>query len=215
MRRIKIMFFFITLLVLRGYSQTDIEFGKLLYNEKEYIRCYNYFNHWMLVDNPEAHLYKAKVLYHFDSEIFHEEAINEINFAIKLKSDSAYFYVVKSEIFNKFGKNDSAMFYVNKAITIDSLELRAYIVRANIWEEFGNNYLCLKDYDKYIELAPEIGNSYISTSDLAIAYFNRGQHKKMQNDIEGACKDWKKSYELGFVGGEIYDCNECKKFIND
>ena len=53
----------------------------------------------------------------------------------------------------------------------------------------------IEDFDKAIEIKPKEVKEY---SNWIKNYYNRGVARFYINDLEGACQDWNKSYELGF-----------------
>ncbi|MCF8235001.1 MAG: tetratricopeptide repeat protein [Bacteroidales bacterium] len=53
----------------------------------------------------------------------------------------------------------------------------------------------IEDYDRALSIRP---TQVVDYSNWVRNYFNRGVAKFYVNDIENACEDWHKSYELGF-----------------
>ena len=74
----------------------------------------------------------------------------------------------------------------NKAIELDPKLAEDSKIRGI---DFRSYLRAIADYNKAIKLDPK----------FAIAYFNRGNNKCELSDNEGACLDWSKAGELGFL----------------
>jgi len=64
----------------------------------------------------------------------------------------------------------------------------------------------IADYDKALSLDPK---SIMDYSDWVKNYYNRGVAKYYLGDMDGACRDWKKSLELGFGPAHDYIMKYC------
>ncbi len=73
------------------------------------------------------------------------------------------------------------------AIALNADYARAYQFRGSVYFEMGKDNLALKDLNKSIQLAPKNSSALLF----------RGLIKYGSNDIKGACKDYKASYNLG------------------
>jgi len=62
------------------------------------------------------------------------------------------------------------------------------------------------DYDKALELKPK---SVMDYSDWIKNYYNRGVAKYFMDDLDGACRDWKKALEMGFGPAHDYITKFC------
>jgi tetratricopeptide (TPR) repeat protein len=77
----------------------------------------------------------------------------------------------------------------------------AYNNRASIYIEKEEWNLAVKDCNKAIEIDAE----------YAYAYYNRAIAKEMLRDLDNACNDWNKSYELGLDAGKAHFNTWCNK----
>jgi len=112
------------------------------------------------------------------------------NKAIELNPDDALSYAKRGVVRTLFNDHQGALDDYNKAIALAPDLADAYVGRGVINAAFLENYEeALLDLNKAIELDPEHQR----------AYFNRGLIRLKQYDIEGACEDWIKSFDLGFV----------------
>jgi tetratricopeptide (TPR) repeat protein len=62
------------------------------------------------------------------------------------------------------------------------------------------------DYDKALELQPK---SVMDYSDWIKNYYNRGVAKYFMDNMDGACRDWKKALEMGFGPAHDYLMKFC------
>jgi tetratricopeptide (TPR) repeat protein len=76
-----------------------------------------------------------------------------------------------------------------------------YSYRGNTKSKSGRYYDAIADFTKAIELKP---TKVIDYSNWVKNYFNRGVAKFYIDDKEGACEDWKKSYDLGYGSASEY-----------
>ena len=88
------------------------------------------------------------------------------------------------------------------AIELDNKYAEAYCMRGLIYgKEFHKYSKAIKDLNKAIDLKP----------DYAEAYFNRGVTYRILDDVEKACRDWRKAKELGFEGADFLLKKYCGK----
>ncbi len=83
--------------------------------------------------------------------------------------------------------NDTAMYYLNKAITIDEKFATAYSNRGSVRSTMGDNNGALEDYTKSIQLDPNFNDPYYNRG---IVYYNLGRKGE-------ACDDLRKAASLG------------------
>ena len=95
------------------------------------------------------------------------------------------------------GNFDIAIEEFNKAIEFEpNAEVSMlYSYRGMSKIKLDKFHEAIEDFDKAIEIKPKEVSEY---SNWIKNYFNRGVAKFYINDLEGACQDWNKSYELGF-----------------
>jgi tetratricopeptide (TPR) repeat protein len=88
--------------------------------------AYTYFNKCIAIDSlaSKPHYFIAKILYTIDS---YDEALSEINTAIMLNDNKAYYYVLRAKIY-MFNENEyddeTAIEDLNKAIKMGSEEAK-------------------------------------------------------------------------------------------
>jgi hypothetical protein len=89
--------------------------------------------------------------------------------------------------------HEGALRDYNKAIELKPTHAKAFAGRAHIKSLFLQDYEgALRDYDNAIASGPRLENAYV----------NRGFVRHHLADNEGACSDWKKALELGFLPAE-------------
>jgi tetratricopeptide (TPR) repeat protein len=207
----KKVFYVITLLFIGNFSfsQKSLTLTDSLFNEadslykiEKYLASYKHMSFVIFVSDSsyaDAFWKKAEILYKMEE---YDRSFEEINYAININSNEPEYFILRGNIYNQlFGNYRYALNDFNKAISLDSLNDYAYASRAMIWGECGyDDYLKreLLDYDKAIDINP---NAWYH-------FFNRGHVKENMGDHEGACKDWKKAIDLGFVMKGY--CNSCK-----
>jgi tetratricopeptide (TPR) repeat protein len=96
----------------------------------------------------------------------------------------------------------------NKAIeeNPETDDFMIYSYRGNTKSKSGMYYDAIADFTKAIELKPTKVMDY---SNWVKNYFNRGVARFYTEDTEGACEDWKKSYDLGYGSASEYLNNYC------
>ena len=71
----------------------------------------------------------------------------------------------------------------------------------------GNYSAAIEDFDKAIDIRP---SNVMGYSNWIKNYYNRGVSRFYTNDLEGACEDWNKSFDLGFGGALEFLERFCK-----
>ncbi|NOU47642.1 MAG: hypothetical protein HOO86_11360 [Bacteroidales bacterium] len=96
----------------------------------------------------------------------------------------------------------------NKAINEnpETDDFMIYSYRGNTKSKSGLYNDAIADFTKAIELKP---TKVIDYSNWVKNYFNRGVAKYYIENLEGACEDWKKSYDLGYGSASEYLNNYC------
>ena len=72
--------------------------------------------------------------------------------------------------------------------------------RAAIYHMQENYTGALADLDSAVKLQPN----------NATALLNRGITREMLRNVDGACEDWQKAYDLGMEKGKEYYINNCE-----
>lgn len=101
----------------------------------------------------------------------------------------------------------------NKAIAEnpETNDFMIYSYRGNTKSKSGLYYEAIADFTKAIELKP---TKVIDYSNWVKNYFNRGVAKFYLENLEGACEDWKKSYDLGYGSASEYLNEYCGQKTN-
>lgn len=107
------------------------------------------------------------------------------------------------------GNYDDAIEDFNQAILFkpDTAFSLIYSYRGIAKTKMGNHNGAIEDFDRAISITPDDIMQY---SNWIKNYFNRGVARFYTNDIEGACKDWNKSFEFGFGRALEYLERFCK-----
>ena len=101
-----------------------------------------------------------------------ELAMADYRTAMHLKTENNKVYGNMGAIMGRRGIYDSALFYINKAIALDSLFLNCYINRALTYERLGRWQDAIADYKKYLVYKPETDDIY---SSIGVDYQNMKQ----------------------------------------
>lgn len=109
--------------------------------------------------------------------------------------------------------------YQGAAIAFDEAILRnpgtndflVYSYRGNARSKMGFFNDAISDFDRAISLKPIEVRDY---SNWVKNYFNRGIAKYYIGNYQGACDDWKKSYDLGYGSADEYLLNYCNRRLN-
>ncbi len=117
-------------------------------------------------------------------------------------------YYNKGVLKYQMGDYESAIELFLKALEIDP-ETDDYMIYSFLGNARSKLHLfndAIADYDKALSLDPK---SIMDYSDWVKNYYNRGVAKYYLGDMDGACRDWKKSLELGFGPAHDYIMKYC------
>ncbi|MBC35947.1 MAG: hypothetical protein CL663_07910 [Bacteroidetes bacterium] len=107
------------------------------------------------------------------------------------------------------GNLDDAISDFNQALLFkpDTAFSLIYSYRGIAKSKMGDHNGAIEDFDRAIDIQPQDVMQY---SNWIKNYFNRGVSRFYTNDVEGACEDWKKSFEFGFGRALEYLDRFCK-----
>ena len=129
-----------------------------------------------LSKNPLTTFYYSIILF----RNINKSALNDINKAIELSPNNAYYYVKKSVVCKSEGEHDKEIQFLNKAIELEPNNGELYILRAQSKESLRyHEENIMADFNKAIEI--DKNNVYF--------YTKREEYKKRIGDTEGAKKD--------------------------
>jgi tetratricopeptide (TPR) repeat protein len=87
---------------------------------------------------------------------------------------------------NHLGKNDEAIKYLTRAVSIDSTDARIYVNIGYNYQQIDKHELAIQAFNKVVQLNP----------DEPLAYSNRSYSKYKLNDLKGAREDINKSIKM-------------------
>ncbi len=107
------------------------------------------------------------------------------------------------------GNFDGAIDDFNTALNFnqDTTHSMIYSYRGMARAKMGNHNAAIEDFSKAIDIQPKDIMGY---SNWVKNYYNRGVCRFYENDVEGACRDWNKAFDLGFGGALEYLEKFCK-----
>ena len=135
------------------------------------------------IQEAESYYYQGDE--HDDREEF-EQAIADLNQAIRLNPKLVNAYNLRGIVYRKQGKYDLAIADYNQAIQLNPKYANAYNNRGLVYYNQGKSDLAIADYNQAIQLNPK----------LAHAYYNRGLTYKAKRNIEKAISDFEKAADL-------------------
>ena len=123
------------------------------------------------------------------------KAIDAYSKAIEIKAEQPKYYFHRGVCLSMISQNEEAVEDLSEAIRIDTTSIQSGIDSRYFlsFERAFSKYRlkldeeAIKDYDRTIELNPDYGP----------AYLNRGTIKFDHDDVDGACYDWRKAFNLG------------------
>ena len=130
-----------------------------------------------------------------------DKAIAAYDKAISLDKDYAVAINNRGMAYFAKGDMDKAKADFDKAISMKADYAMAYNNRASVYVQKEEWNLAVKDCNRAIEIDGE----------YAYAYYNRAIAKEMLRDLDNACADWQKSYELGLDAGKTHINTWCNK----
>ena len=109
----------------------------------------------------------------------------------------------------QMGDWPTAIDYFNKALdeNPNSEDFLIYSFRGNARSKMRHYNDAIADFDRALDIQP---TELMDYSNWVRNYFNRGVAKYYLNDINGACRDWNKSLELGFGQAHDYIMEYCE-----
>ena len=126
-------------------------------------------------------------------------AIEDYSVALSLKPD----------LYAAFNGRGSAK-YLQGNIKEAMEDFNQALILIDNYNPASNNKACsLIKNSKYDEALTILNDVIASGNNFAKAYLNRGLVKELLGDLEGACSDWKKAFELGVAEAQNY-IKECK-----
>ncbi len=161
-----------------------------------------------------------------NSELISMRLFPEMISEICNNTQFAYLDYSQGYLKEKEGDKQAALRYYTKAIKSYPNYPKAYINRGTIRSELRDHKGAISDFDKLLEIKPKhlnalyrrgveriklrnykealLDNNQVLEidSNYAPAYRNRGIIKLQLNDIDGACRDIGKSFDLGDVGAK-------------
>ncbi|MCU0430214.1 MAG: tetratricopeptide repeat protein [Cytophagaceae bacterium] len=182
---------------LRVSQSLDKDQGSLAY---VYHRLGLAFHHMQTYDSALLYFNKAielnpvvnDFLYHRAKTNFHlknyDEAIKDYSTVIELSPDNLDPIVSRAQVYTAMGKYAEAEADYTKYIEMNPYNFYIFQKRADVRLSQKNFEGALADLNALIELKPE----------NASAYFNRGMLEFNLDRKNDACKDFKKSDELGY-----------------
>ena len=107
------------------------------------------------------------------------------------------------------GNYDGAIDDFDAAFTFspDTAFSLIYSYRGIARTKMGNYGTAIEDFDKAIDIQP---SDIMGYSNWIKNYYNRGVSRFYTNDLQGACEDWNKAFDLGFGGALEYLERFCK-----
>ncbi|MEN2981405.1 MAG: tetratricopeptide repeat protein [Thermus sp.] len=138
-------------------------------------------------------LYSERGLYYLLSHDL-DQALEDLNRAIELRSKEAGLYVNRGAAYVNKGDLDRAIADYNRAIELDPRNVEAHVNRGNAYAEKGDLDRAIADYNRAIELNPE----------RTEAYYNRGEAYFVKGDFGRAIADFSRVIELDPEDAEAY-----------
>lgn len=136
--------------------------------------------------NSAYHYYKIG-LEHFQRKEY-QKALNSFNKAIEIHPSLKDVYVFKGTCNTHLNNTSQAMQDYNKAISLDPISDFAYQSRGSLKSNLNDYRGALQDYNIAISLNP-----------ISNYYYIRGLIKIQSKDLDGACLDFSKAGELGYM----------------
>ena len=166
-----------------------------------------------------------------------QNALDEIQKAVKLCPDSAKYLGIRGRAYLALGKYELAMFDFDKAIAMKQNSIDAYFGRGvayytkNKWQEsfddlakailldekFSDAYLYRAYACEGMDKNQSALFDYVQVQRLnpssGLAYFKSGLLRSAMNDAKGACSDFNKAAYLSHTEAQDYadKCNESKR----
>lgn len=183
-------------------SENYIELGKVEMANQNFDGAINIFTLGIDNDVEKAECYFARGLcYNFIKE--YQKSVSDFTNSEKLGNNDVKLFTLRGFAYSVLGNNELALEDLNKAILIDpEFYPKNYFNKASLEIRLGKNDDAIRDFTIYIA----------KTNDF-LGYSERGKILLYQNKIEEACKDLKKSTELGNLDKEILQLqnNICNK----
>lgn len=139
-------------------------------------------------DYDEAYLYRGTTYKLLGDTI---KALKDYLMVTKINNLNFYAYLYIADIYFDQNKHKEAIDNYTKSIEVNDNFVETYMKRAGTYYLVEKYEKAIEDYSKVIELIPD---------ESAQFYFMRGLSKSVlkDQDVEGACSDFRKAKELGY-----------------
>lgn len=199
------------------FYQRGISMGK----DGSYKNAIDDFQQAILLNQNYFDAFLASAFYKIRVEDF-QGAINDCNKAMLLNENNAVVYNHRGYAKYRLKQLDDAMLDFNKAIEINPEYANAYRNRGEIKYDRNDNFGAAKDYGLAIQFDPQnpsyhfargLAYYYLKNYNKALDdmnsaielnpnnpqyYYDRGDTKEKNNDLIGACEDWKVASYKGY-----------------
>lgn len=134
-----------------------------------------------------------------ESSIYDNKAgIDDLSKAIELNDREADYFYHRGVLYREIKEYEFALADLNRAIELLPTEAEFYCQRAHLQRDKGNSRLALSDFDKAIAIKED--PTYLVNR----GYLRRG----FLNDSIGACIDFRRAEELGYLFDEGLKCED-------
>lgn len=154
------------------------KFRKARNDYDELIRQYPY--------QIDYYLKRAEALTGLDE---YEEALRDIQLYLSIVEQSKEGKYLCGMIYYEQGDYFDALKYFNAIVDQHTTEAKYFIARGNTYFKTQTYKYAIKDYTMALDISPREGE----------VYYNRGIARQQTGDIKGACHDWKRALQYGFM----------------
>lgn len=114
-----------------------------------------------------------------------EEALLELNQAIKLNDNNAEYYFARAVVYREQKKWDLAISDLNKTLELDPKHYKSVFNKATVYEEMGQLDLALEYLQKSLDLNPDLAAAHYN---MGLIYGQKGQKGKEETSYLNAIK---------------------------
>lgn len=175
---------------IRMLAEIGIRLDRLEDAEKLLARCLELAPDFHLARHDFANLLFKKLRY--------DEALAEIEKAIKAEPDKPAFRLLKASILARVGDTESAIAIYDNVLERFPAQPRVHLSRGHALKTVGHQQEAIEAYRSAVKLQPELGEAHWSLANLKTFEFGDNDVRRMRNSLESGALSVNDYFHLAF-----------------
>lgn len=195
------------------FTKACVNYGNLYFSNRSYTSAIFYYNKALEIDSSYVDAIFNRGLckmYNYNTK----EAVEDFELALKIKPDFMQVYNSLGNLYSSQFNYDKAIETYEKAIRIDSTYKETYYNKGLVQYKQNRYYDAKKSFDKALIIDGNFKEALYSRGLAKLRLDNQIMNNQIReniqlSEVEGACDDLKKSYELGYEKAKRTILMEC------